>query len=217
MNKLINTGASWSSGENGNLYFQPPGATFQATQNNIFSVLLIRRESDGLVDYCAVPQTGTLTDMLAFPIVNTRYLIDGVGWRVGGLVGQLLRPTALGRFIGSTQVGKTTYLSEALQWVDAGPSVSFIQTGTLPVGRRGLEFTVGPRADGAADWVRVANNGLGSGFPLAAHLFGAGGFRYITPYSVTRAAEIFAFSAPVAYTTARFVYWENEYLAKLGF
>jgi hypothetical protein len=211
MNKLINTGASWSSGNNGNLYFLPPSVTFSATTDSIFAVFLIRRESDGLVDYCAIPQNGSTET------VNTRYLINGVGWRIGGLVGHLFRDGDRNRFLGCSQRGKTTYLSENKMWTNFTPSTDTIPTASLPVGRRGFEVALGPRNDTSNDWVRISNSSTGTGFPLIAHLRPNSSARYLTPYRVSSAGELFTFSAAVNSTAVRLVYWENEYLAKLGF
>jgi len=224
MTKTFNPSAAWASGANGNSYFDYGGITLAgSTTDRLLVVMMIRRESDGAVDYFI----SQLDDALAIfsyilPIVNGPLTINGVKWRTCGIIGQLIWDQARGRIINCGQQGKTTYLDEEKVQTLALTSALTANYTKAPYARCDFSIYCGPRVGGAANAVRVTNStsaatgALHIGFNTMLTSNQGVNFNYTSPVGIN-GNQPFAVSGNVTTFEVRLISWTQESLAKIGF
>ena len=233
--KSFNTSQPWGMGNGGNGYFNIPAqgplgspGIPGSTTDRILAVIMIRRESDGRIDYVISPEdrtTGTPSAgyfVYTTPQVNRLLLIGGVRWRICGVIGQLIWDHGLGRVMYSTQQGKTTYLEEEKAYSLPLTTALTANISRIPYARCDFCIFCGPSVGGATATVRVANGTSAAaatpflvGFNPTAATLGAS-FNYTAPPN-TDLLQRFAVSAGVQAFNIRLTSWTEETLPKLGF
>ena len=222
MVKTFNTGAVWASGANGNAYFDFGGTPLAgSTTDRVLSVILIRRESDGVVDYF-VTQLDDIFAALYHTqfIANGELTINGTKWRACGVMGQLVWDSAAGRVLRSSQLGKTTYLEEEKARALALSAALTANFPATPYARCDFSIYCGPRVGGALGALRVANAATSTGrligFNPMQTATQAVSFNY-TSTPNTNFSQSFSVAFNVSDFQVRLLGWTDETLPKLGF